>query len=665
MNTQSKVYASIVASFLLLLFPLILSYQNISANNKILKYLSHDQISFNYFTHKLNYDIKKNQANILQQVALETIDKENYNQQQFRDINENIIKLDNFIVKHPKLSPEFKETLSTIKKRVIAYTLVQNSLFKAIAEKDKIDIEDAIIGFNDITIKFSKDTEKLIDSANTRLYHDILLIEENNTESRNTLVFSFLIAIFLISFAIYRFTRLNHHLNKQLTKTKQAEQELKNAQAQLLKYNDDLENEIAIKTQELHNKIYTSFLSGLPNRNRLLEDIRKYNYSKMAILNIDNFQSFNDVYGEEIGNIALQLTAEFLSEQIENDELLIYHIGGDEFCIVCTNSNITITQFFIETIELILKNYKSEHFIYEDKSFQFMMSAGISFSGNKKMLAYADMALKDAKRRNIQLSVFNEDKELEKLHQEDIECHKKLISAFKRKAILSYFQPILPIQDTSKPTKYESLVRLKDESGKIIAPFNFLDVAKANRVYYKITRAVIINTLEVISKYNIPCSLNISLSDIDNELTMKYFFELLDGYEYNEFITVELLETEDFNNYEKVYSFCMKVRSYGIKLALDDFGAGYANFSHILNLPVDYIKIDASLISDIDRNQNSRIMVETIVELAKKLHIATIAEFVSSVEILDTVRELGVDYAQGFYIGKPEEISKHIKRIKS
>ena len=665
MNTQSKVYASIVASFLLLLFPLILSYQNISANNKILKYLSHDQISFNYFTHKLNYDIKKNQANILQQVALETIDKENYNQQQFRDINENIIKLDNFIVKHPKLSPEFKETLSTIKKRVIAYTLVQNSLFKAIAEKDKIDIEDAIIGFNDITIKFSKDTEKLIDSANTRLYHDILLIEENNTESRNTLVFSFLIAIFLISFAIYRFTRLNHHLNKQLTKTKQAEQELKNAQAQLLKYNDDLENEIAIKTQELHNKIYTSFLSGLPNRNRLLEDIRKYNYSKMAILNIDNFQSFNDVYGEEIGNIALQLTAEFLSEQIENDELLIYHIGGDEFCIVCTNSNITITQFFIETIELILKNYKSEHFIYEDKSFQFMMSAGISFSGNKKMLAYADMALKDAKRRNIQLSVFNEDKELEKLHQEDIECHKKLISAFKRKAILSYFQPILPIQDTSKPTKYESLVRLKDESGKIIAPFNFLDVAKANRVYYKITRAVIINTLEVISKYKIPCSLNISLSDIDNELTMKYFFELLDGYEYNEFITVELLETEDFNNYEKVYSFCMKVRSYGIKLALDDFGAGYANFSHILNLPVDYIKIDASLISDIDRNQNSRIMVETIVELAKKLHIATIAEFVSSVEILDTVRELGVDYAQGFYIGKPEEISKHIKRIKS
>ena len=662
MQIQTKVYLSVIASFLFLLFPLILSYQNIESNNKMLKYLSRDQISFNYYTNKLNYDIKKNQTNILQQIMLEHKNEKIDNNKYFRDINENIIKLDKFIIKYPELSSDFKDTLTTIKKRVVAYTIVQNSLFEAIALKDKIDIEDAIVGFNDITIKFSKDTELLIDYANAKLYENIILIETNNNNSRTTLIFSFLIAIFLISFSIYRFTRLNAHLKSQLTKTEEAEQELKNAQSQLLKYNDDLEDEIAKKTQELHNKIYTSFLSGLPNRNKLLEDIRTYNFTKMAILNIDKFQSFNDVYGEEVGNIALQLTAEFLSEQIKGKELLIYHIGGDEFCIVCINSNVSVTQVFIEDIETILKNYKDEHFLYEDKSFQFMMSAGISFSGNKKMLAYADMALKDAKKRNIQLSIFNEDKELEKLHQEDIECHKKLTNAFKRNAIISYFQPIVPIQDSSKPTKYESLVRLEDEDGRIVPPFNFLDVAKANRVYYKITRAVIDNTLKVISEYKIPCSINFSLSDINNEITMKYFFEILNSYEYNELITVELLETEDFDDYDKVYNFCMKVRSYGIKIALDDFGAGYANFAHILNLPVDFIKIDASLISDIDRNQNSRIMVETIVELAKKLHIATIAEFVSSAEIFEVVERLGVDYAQGFYTGKPEDIAKHLKQ---
>lgn len=658
-------YLTIIISFLFLLFPLILSYENIVANNKMLKYLSQDQISFNYLSHKLNYDIKKNQADILQTILL---GNENFTAQthnHFNEINEGIDKLDNFIVKHPELSLEFKETLIIIKKRVIAYSMVQKSLFEAIKRQDSLDIEDATIGFNDIAIKFSKDTERLIDYANTQLYKDILFIEEHNNKSKYILLFSFLIAVMLISFAIFKFTGLNSRLVTQLKRTKKAEKDLQSAQSQLLKYNDDLEEEIAKKSRELHDKIYTSFLSGLPNRNKLLEDIRENQFSKMAILNIDKFQSFNDVYGEEVGNVALVLTADFLKEQVEGDDLLLYHIGGDEFCVVCTNTTENMTSIFIETIESILKKYKAEHFYYDEKSFQFMMSAGISYSGNKKMLAYTDMALKDAKKRNIQLSIFNEDKELEKHHHEDINCHKKLISAFKRDALLSYFQPILPIQDSSKPTKYESLIRLEDESGKVLAPFNFLNVAKTNRVYYKITRAVIRNTFEVITKYKVPCSINISLSDVNNELTMKYFFDTLNNFDYNHLLTVELLETEDFDNYESVYDFCMKVRSFGIKIALDDFGAGYSNFSHILNLAVDYIKIDASLVSDIDRNHNSRIMVETIVELAKKLHVLTIAEFVSSEEILEVVTELGVDYAQGFFIGKPEPIEKHLQRLKS
>ena len=658
---QSKIYFTIVISFLFLLFPLILSYENIDTNNKMLRYLSNDQINLNYYTHKLNYDIKKNQTHILQKILLHHKNEKVQELESSDDIHHDVLVLEKFIVKHPELLSQFKNTFDIIKKRVVAYAIVQQSLFEAIKTEDEIDIEDALVGFNAITIKFSEDTQNLIDISNKQLYTNIQALETNNNNSRNTLVFSFLIALFLISFSIYKFTQLHHYLKKQLTKTEAAEEGLKNAQIQLLKYNDDLEEEIAKKSKELHDKIYTSFLSGLPNRNKLLEDIKTDNFSKMAILNIDKFQSFNDIYGEEIGNIALQLTAEFLKEQITIEDVVLYHIGGDEFCIVCTNEKITFTQIFIEIIESILEKYKTEHFVYEDKSFQFMMSAGISFSGNKKMLAYADMALKDAKKRNIQLSIFDEDKELEKIHQEDRECHKKLVSAFTRDAVLSYFQPILPIQNSAKPTKYESLVRLKDENGKIIPPFNFINVAKANRVYYKITHAVIKNTFGVIAKYKIPCSLNISLSDIDNDTTMKYLFELLDSYEYNELLTVELLETEDFNDYEKVYNFCMKIRSYGIKIALDDFGSGYANFSHILNLPVDYIKIDASLISDIDKNHNSRIMVETIVDLAKKLHVETIAEFVSSAEILAVVKELGVDYAQGFYIGKPQEISKHIK----
>jgi len=655
-----RIYTILISSFFILLFSIFLSYNNIQKNSAMLKYLERDQIKLSFYVNQLNYNVKKNQATILQARLRGDAFSENEQHNAFSDITHDIHKLDEFVLQHPSLSKEFKDRLLIIKKRVISYALVQKSLLEAISINDLEDIDDAFVGFNDITIKFSKDTDLLIEHSNAQLYGKILILESNNAYSARVLLFSFFIALLLIAYSVYKFNFLHKKLNRQLERAKDAERDLKYAQTQLLKYNDDLEDEIAKKTNELHEKIYTNFLSGLPNRNKLLEDVNKYTFTKIAILNIDKFQSFNDVYGEETGNIALSMSAEFLKERVEGTHLSLYHISGDEFVLVC-QSNDKPEDYFISKVEKILVSFKSEKFIYEDKIFQFMMSAGIAYGKKKRLLAYADMALKDAKKRNIQLSVYDEEEALEKIHKDDIECHKKLTLAIDENEVLSFFQPIVPIQENNLPMKYESLVRIRHE-GTIIPPFLFIDVAKANRIYHKLTRAVIRNTLEVISKYHIACSLNISLVDISNERTMSHFFSILENYEYNELLTVELLETEDFKNYDEVYKFCVKVRSYGIKVALDDFGSGYSNFSHILHLPVDYIKIDASLISNIDRDLNSRLMVETIVDLAKKLHILTIAEFVSSEGILDVIKTLGVDYAQGFYLGKPEPIENHLEK---
>ena len=662
MSFQHKIYFTIIVSFALLLFSLVVSYQNTYENSAMLKYLSKAQIKLNHYTHKLNYDLKKNQSDILQAAMLEEPFSSIQDHNAFSEIYKSTQKLNEFINEHQKLPKEFVETFRVIEKRVEAYKLVQHSLIQAIASQDTIDIQDALIGYNDVTMKFSKDTDRLINLANEQLIDNIALLDNNNNTSANTLIFSFLIAIILITFSTLKFSALQSKLTQELQRAESAENNLKQAQVQLLKYNDDLESEITKKSKELHEKIYTHFLSGLPNRNKLLEDIPLYKFTHLAILNIDKFQSFNDVYGEEIGNIALQMSAKFLQEEIDATTMFLYHIGGDEFVIASKHHQSMSNQRFIEEIESILKRFRQERFVYEGRTFQFMMSRGISFSGQKKMLAYADMALKDAKKRNIQLSIFHDDKELEKIHQDDIDCHKKLLSGLESKNLICFYQPIVPIQDGTKETKYESLARLRDQDGKIIPPLNFIRVAKANRIYYKVTRAVIQNTLHTIEVYQIPCSINISLTDIENKRTMDYFFDLLNTYKFNELLTVELLETEDFTNYELVHDFCMRVRSYGIKVALDDFGSGYSNFSHILQLPVDYIKIDASLISNIDRDRNSRIMVETIVELAQKLNVLTIAEFVSSGEILAVVKEIGVDYAQGFFLGKPLEISEYIEK---
>ena len=654
----------ILTSFIVVAIPLVINYKNISTNNKMLNYLSKDQVNLDYYTYKLNYIIKKNQTEILQSVLLHQLKEPSLHENHFQEINNAIEKLELFEKKHKELPTAFKKTLLTIRKRVIAYNIVENSLFEALTSKDRVDTEDAIIGFNDITSTFSKDTKRLIDQANEQLAKSISKIQSSNNSSRDSLIFSFFIALFLISFAIIKYSKLTVKLKEQLARAENAELDLQDAQRQLLKYNDDLEDEIIKKSAEIHEKIYTNFLSGLPNRNKLLEDIQNKETAQLAIINIDKFQSFNDVYGEEIGNIALQLSAHFLKEISLKHELFIYHISGDEFVLV-SKEDIKTEDEFEEATKDILASFRIHEFMYEEKKFSFHMSAGIAFGFSKKLLAYADMALKDAKKRNIQLSVYNDDDSLEKTHKDDLECAIKLKYAIENDKILSYFQPIVPIQkDSGLPSKYESLVRL-EYLEKIIPPFNFINVAKQNRLYYKITRAVINNTLSAISKYKISSSLNFSLTDIANKKTMKYFFDILESYQYNELLTVELLETEDFQNYDEMYNFCVKVRSYGVKIALDDFGSGYSNFSHILHLPVDYIKIDASLISNIDRDQNSRIMVETIVALAHKIQVLTIAEFVSSKAILEVVKELGVDYAQGYYLGKPEPIEGQVESEKS
>ncbi len=484
----------------------------------------------------------------------------------------------------------------------------------------------------------------------------ILLQKEIDTKTAKVTLLLFLILFSFMSYLAYKINTLYKITKNKLAQSEALQLKQINMHKQLIKYNQSLEDEISIKIKEIHSKRYTNILTGLPNRSKLLEDLMFKEFSKMALLNIDNFKALNDVYGEEMGNVTLKITAVFIQKHTENKNLSLYHVGGDEFAIVANKTNNLSRQEFIKMIEKLLQDYIDEDFSYRDKKLNLMISSGITFSGKKKMLAYADMALKNAKKRNLQLSVFDNDKEIEKLHKDDMESHKKLLHALQNNTLISYFQPIIPLKDTTKPIKYESLVRIKQANGNILQPFSFLDIAKTNRIYYKITEAVLTNTLNAALKYKIPCSLNISFSDIDDEATMKMFFLALNKYQHNDLITIELLETEDFIDYDAVYKFCLKVRSYGIKIALDDFGSGYSNFTHILKLPVDYIKIDASLISSIAQDNNSRLMVETIVELAHKLGIETIAEFVSSSEILNIVKEIGIDYAQGFHIGKPQPI---------
>ena len=149
-------------------------------------------------------------------------------------------------------------------------------------------------------------------------------------------------------------------------------------------------------------------------------------------------------------------------------------------------------------------------------------------------------------------------------------------------------------------------------------------------------------------------SINISYDDLSNEKTTAYIYDFLDkNQEYTKNLEFEILESEEISDFDLVERFIAKVSKYGCGVGIDDFGAGYSNFHLLSRLNVNFIKIDGSLIKDIDKLKDLEIIVKTISNISKEFNIKTVAEFVSSEEIFNKIKELNIDMAQGFYFSKP------------
>jgi PAS domain S-box-containing protein len=236
----------------------------------------------------------------------------------------------------------------------------------------------------------------------------------------------------------------------------------------------------------------------------------------------------------------------------------------------------------------------------------------------------------------------------------NIETINTIKVALDSQKIISYFQPIVNNQ-TLKVEKYESLVRLMDENGKILSPYYFLDIAKKGRYYTRITKIVLENSFEVLRKTDKEISINLSMFDIERDDIRDYIYTLLDEHSsMASRVVLELLESEEVKDLNDVLGFIENVKKRGVKIAIDDFGTGYSNFERLLMYQPDILKIDGSLIKHLQINTNNRDIVETIVMFAQKQGMKTVAEFVENEAIFELVKSMGIDYSQGYAFGKPE-----------
>jgi diguanylate cyclase (GGDEF)-like protein len=415
-----------------------------------------------------------------------------------------------------------------------------------------------------------------------------------------------------------------------------------------------IRNEITelIKQKEYIEEIANSdSLTGLGNRLKLINDINSNENSMIAILNIDAFREINDFYGITFGDTLLKKFANSLKNRVLNENYSVYRLQSDEFVILSTSTH---KDSFIDDINTVLNQLKKDRFLVDGELIVLNMTTSISFEPKDTLLISADIALKSAKRESSDLIIYNSNMPLNKEYKNNIIWTKKLRSALLQDRIKPFFQPIVNNR-TMKFEKYESLVRLIDEDGKVISPFFFLEVSKKSKQYISLSKIVIDKTFETFKDKDFEFSINLTVDDILNKDLQLHIFETLKKYSVGSRAIFEIVESESINNFEEVIKFINKVKEFDAQIAIDDFGTGYSNFEYLMKLNADFIKIDGSMIKNIDKDENSKIVVTTIVDFAKKMNMKTVAEFVENESILNVVKELGIDYSQGYHFSPPVE----------
>ncbi len=391
-------------------------------------------------------------------------------------------------------------------------------------------------------------------------------------------------------------------------------------------------------------------LTGLYNREKLLIDIEENIENALAIIEINNFSFISDFYGYKVGDELLVKFSKILIDLVDKD-FIVYRSSIDKFAVL--NSSISHKKF-LSFLNKLLNKLKNISVNLEIDEIHLLTTCGVSFESKEKLLNTAEIVNKYARKNNKDLLVYSNDLNIEKEYVENIKWTEKIKSALNEDRIIVYYQPIHN-NTKKKVEKYEALVRLQDTNGEIISPFMFLDIAKKSRQYLDITKRVIHKSFEKFKDEPYEFSINLTVEDILNEDLKKYLFSKIEEYKIANRLVLELVESEKITIYEPVYDFINKVKALGCKVAIDDFGSGYSNFEYLVKINADYVKIDGSIIKRILEDENSLEIVKSILTFSKKMKIKTIAEFISSKELFDKVCELGVDYSQGFYLGKPQE----------
>ena len=427
--------------------------------------------------------------------------------------------------------------------------------------------------------------------------------------------------------------------------------------------------------EEIDHKARYDDLTGLINRKEfetrlryiLGQDNANTGQHVVCYLDMDQFKVINESYGHAAGDQLLRQLSGVLQKNLSRRDILGY-LGGDDFGILLQHCTLNQAHRILEIIQDAIHEFR---FLWEGKSLAIAASIGVipfnrHTGDSTNILSLANsacFAAKEAGRNRIH--VYREaDDSLGKRHNEMLWVE-RINRALEEDRFYLFYQPIVALNDEIQDEHYELLIRLKDDTGDLIPPGAFLPAAERYNLSTKIDRWVIQITMTWLEAYpeylERDCSWGINLSGqslTDSDL-LQFIIEEFDRKRIPpQKIYFEITETAAIANLENATRFISSLGNHGCRFALDDFGSGLSSFSYLKNLPVDFLKIDGMFVREIAVNNIDFAMVKAINDIGHSMGKKTIAEFVENDEIIRKLKEIGVDYGQGYGICKPKPLTE-------
>jgi len=436
------------------------------------------------------------------------------------------------------------------------------------------------------------------------------------------------------------------------------------------KHQAKIEDELAnLKVMEARLKFSLTHddLTGLSNRRRLeqaldlcLTQTLNFNSSSaLFYIDLDSFKVLNDAEGHEAGDELLIQVANSLRSYFATDDTLV-RIGSDEYAVLVNNLDEASALDHAEGLRTLFDGYSfefNEHFYHLSVSIGVKIIEGINEISSGEVLSQANQACFTAKNRGRnRVHLFSlADREMHVLRH-NVKWAPRIRAALKQENFLLEFQPIHSFS-AGNVTHYECLIRMRDEDGTLHYPNSFIPVAEAMGLIHQIDLWVVNRAFDLLSMMAPEISITINLSGnifLDHNLYPLVEKKLAQTGVEPHRVVFEITETSAISNFEQTKAMVERLRSLGCRFALDDFGAGFNSYSYLKHFPVDILKIDGGFITDLINDSVDQLLVKSMIDIAHSLDKKVVAEFVENQETMDLLQSYGVDYVQGYLVGKPQ-----------